>query len=288
MKKIIVILFAAGLFFLPDAVLAGPCTDSSQCNSTQYCFFGTGQCEPQKRDASGCLTADECFTGLCQSNYCVPQCTETSCSNTQYCNGKLCVNKKPVGSLCGGPTQCLESTCSPGGECVAGEFTFQGGDCDADDQCATDEYCSGTRCVRKRANGDGCDSEKQCVSGFCDATNPTSKICSVKSGTIGTTGAARATIVSSLARIDTLFPKEMQKNPDLQKVVGWMIDGVLGIIGTLALVIFLYSGIMWMTAQGKKETVDDAKHTMIYAAIGLFIVFGSYMFVSFIIKSISF
>jgi hypothetical protein len=51
------------------------------------------------------------------------------------------------------------------------------------------------------------------------------------------------------------------------KVMNWM----LGILGVLAVVFFVVSGIFYITANGDQEQIDKAKNIMLYAIIGLVI-----------------
>jgi hypothetical protein len=70
----------------------------------------------------------------------------------------------------------------------------------------------------------------------------------------------------------------------VQTLVGQLILSVMGIIGSLALVIFIYGGIMWMTAGADPGKVKKAKGAMLWAALGLVAVFLSYVVVKFIIE----
>ena len=72
------------------------------------------------------------------------------------------------------------------------------------------------------------------------------------------------------------------------QLVGRIIKAALGIIGTIALIVFLYSGIMWMMAGDNSQTLTKAKQSMIWAALGLFAIFASYMIITYVIKAIAF
>jgi hypothetical protein len=51
------------------------------------------------------------------------------------------------------------------------------------------------------------------------------------------------------------------------RVMNWM----LGILGVLAVVFFVVSGIFYITANGDQEQIDKAKNIMLYAIVGLVI-----------------
>lgn len=73
---------------------------------------------------------------------------------------------------------------------------------------------------------------------------------------------------------------------DPRVIVGLVIKVVLGIVGSLAMVIFIYGGLLWMTSSGNSETITKGRNTLLWAVIGLLVVFGSYTLVNFIIRSL--
>lgn len=96
------------------------------------------------------------------------------------------------------------------------------------------------------------------------------------------------TIGAATGKIDSLLPGDMVKSDNISELVGNAISLLLGIIGSISLIIFLYSGIMWMTAAGNAKKVEDAEKAMIWAALGLFAIFISYVLVKYIIGGMSF
>ena len=73
------------------------------------------------------------------------------------------------------------------------------------------------------------------------------------------------------------------KNPSPQELIGRIINAVLGIVGSIALAMFIYGGFTWMTAAGGAEKVQKGKDILIWAAIGLVVIFASYALVNFVI-----
>ncbi len=59
---------------------------------------------------------------------------------------------------------------------------------------------------------------------------------------------------------------------------------VLGISGSIILLIFFYGGMLWITARGKSEVVQHGKDAMIGAVIGLIIILGAYAGVTLLIS----
>ncbi len=69
-------------------------------------------------------------------------------------------------------------------------------------------------------------------------------------------------------------------------LIGRVIDSVLGIVGSLALVMFVYGGLIWMTAAGNEQSVTKGKNILMWATIGLVVIFTSYALVKFVIQAI--
>ncbi len=70
----------------------------------------------------------------------------------------------------------------------------------------------------------------------------------------------------------------------VQVLIGRVINAVLGVVGSIALLMFVYGGLTWMTSSGSQERVKKGKEIIIWSAIGLIVIFGAYGLVSFIIN----
>jgi hypothetical protein len=68
---------------------------------------------------------------------------------------------------------------------------------------------------------------------------------------------------------------------DVRVIISRIIRAVLGVVGAIFLVMFVYGGVMWMTA-GESKRIDTAKKTLVNAVIGMVIVAFSYSMVSLI------
>lgn len=71
-----------------------------------------------------------------------------------------------------------------------------------------------------------------------------------------------------------------------QELIGKIINAVMGLIGSIALLMFIYGGFTWLTSAGNTEKVKKGKDILVWAAIGLVFIFSSYALVNFIINSI--
>ena len=70
---------------------------------------------------------------------------------------------------------------------------------------------------------------------------------------------------------------------DIPTLIGRVINGVLGVVGSLALLMFIYGGLLWMTSAGSDEKVKKGKDILVWATLGLIVIFTSYALVHFII-----
>lgn len=62
----------------------------------------------------------------------------------------------------------------------------------------------------------------------------------------------------------------------LAGIVGTVIQAFLSLLGVIFLVLIIYAGFNWMTAQGEEEKVTKAKDTLTRAVIGLIITIAAY------------
>ena len=71
-----------------------------------------------------------------------------------------------------------------------------------------------------------------------------------------------------------------------QLLIGRVINSILGVVGSLALVMFVYGGLIWMTSSGSSDQVKKGKDILIWAAIGLVIIFSAYGIIRFVIQGV--
>ena len=82
-------------------------------------------------------------------------------------------------------------------------------------------------------------------------------------------------------------PLGLTGNQPIPELIGRIITAILGLVGSIALLMFIYGGFTWMTAAGKSERVQKGKDIIIWAVIGLVVIFTSYAAVQFIITAIA-
>ena len=76
-------------------------------------------------------------------------------------------------------------------------------------------------------------------------------------------------------------------NIEIPILLGKIINSVLGVVGSLALVMFIYGGITWMLSAGNQEQVTKGKNILIWAAVGIVIIFTSYALVKFVLTTVT-
>jgi hypothetical protein len=69
-----------------------------------------------------------------------------------------------------------------------------------------------------------------------------------------------------------------------QQFIGRVISVIFGLVGSIALLMFVYGGLLWMTSQGNDKQITKGKETLTWAAIGIVVIFSSYALVNYIIN----
>jgi len=153
--------------------------------------------------------------------------------------------------------------------CSPGEYSFEGGTCECSefstetaDEAACNTYCSDN------------DSTKSSWTEIKEEETPEEE--------------GKKTLEGAISAVDTFLGKKPIQgemiSDDAPTVIGNVIKVALGIIGSVALVLFIYGGVTWMTSGGSPERIKKAKNTLIWSVLGLTIIVSSYAIVSAIIK----
>ncbi|HAT03524.1 MAG TPA: hypothetical protein DCS29_01970 [Candidatus Magasanikbacteria bacterium] len=152
-----------------------------------------------------------------------------------------------------------------------------------------------------KAEGEWClTPEKTCVKGAggpCAGSTYASEAECTAAKAATTGGATAATPAADTpAKTDTSYEcKEPDctslKNPlgevkMLPIVFGNIIRALTGIMGSAALLVFVYGGVMWLISGGNAERVKAGTQAMIWAVIGIIVVFSSYAIISLVLKAL--
>lgn len=73
---------------------------------------------------------------------------------------------------------------------------------------------------------------------------------------------------------------------ELPDTIGKLIAALLSVLGVIFLLLIIYSGWTWMTAQGDPKKVDKAKDILITSVVGLIILLSAYAISTFVIETL--
>lgn len=83
----------------------------------------------------------------------------------------------------------------------------------------------------------------------------------------------------------TLNPLGMSTS--IETLIGKIIKSILGIVGTIAFAMFIYSGFLWMVSAGNSDNIQKAQHILVWSTLGIAVIFSSYAIVSFVFDAFS-
>lgn len=70
------------------------------------------------------------------------------------------------------------------------------------------------------------------------------------------------------------------------EIVGRVIKAFLGIIGTISLVIFIYAGFILLTSKGSPDKIKTGQSAIVWASLGILLVFAAYAILKFVFNVI--
>lgn len=73
---------------------------------------------------------------------------------------------------------------------------------------------------------------------------------------------------------------------DINKIMGKLINTAMGILGALALLVFVVGGFLWLTAAGKEDQIKKGTHAMMWAVIGIIVIFSSYAILTLVLRGL--
>lgn len=177
-------------------------------------------------------------------------------------------------------------SCSTAGDCRTGEICSEirvGGDQCVNSSTDAIYYITG------RCSGVGA---VACPTGFsCESISP-GKYCTTNETGMATTMCSGEGELFIDGRCQVPPAESVEWTSPISgtspsKIIGRIIKTVLGVIGAIALLIFVYGGLMWMTAAGSPEKIKKAQTTLVWAVLGLVVIFASYTLVDFIIERLT-
>lgn len=72
---------------------------------------------------------------------------------------------------------------------------------------------------------------------------------------------------------------------DVNKIIGRAIKTGMGIIGSIALAMFIYAGLLWMISGQNSEYASRARNLLVWTSLGLIVILGAYALVDFVFEA---
>jgi hypothetical protein len=100
--------------------------------------------------------------------------------------------------------------------------------------------------------------------------------------------ASAAISVESTGLVETGQDIYGEFDSDIGNTIGaYIITPLLSVVGTLFFLLIIYSGVLWMTANGQSARVQKAKDILTHSVIGLVIVVSAYALTKFLLDAIT-
>lgn len=93
-------------------------------------------------------------------------------------------------------------------------------------------------------------------------------------------GGQNVTVYNPLTGDETIVPAV--------NIIGNIVSAILGILGSITLLMFVLGGVMWLTSVGNDTRLKKARDTLVWATLGLFVIFSSYLILNFILGNLVF
>ena len=97
-------------------------------------------------------------------------------------------------------------------------------------------------------------------------------------------GAGNTQTIGAGATGGTTLPNPLGNINSLAALVGRLIKGILGVVGSLALLMFIYGGMRWILSAGEPKNVALAQSIIKNATIGMLLIFFSYSISSIVLS----
>ena len=77
------------------------------------------------------------------------------------------------------------------------------------------------------------------------------------------------------------------EDSDIRVILGRVIRGFLSIVGSIALLMIIYGGVLWLTSAGNSVRIKKGKEILIWAVLGLGIIFSAYAITNALIQALT-
>lgn len=73
---------------------------------------------------------------------------------------------------------------------------------------------------------------------------------------------------------------------DPRLLIARVINGALSVSGSIALLMFMYGGLLWMTSMGRSESIDKGKRILIWAVVGIIVIASAYVITNAVFQAV--
>jgi len=236
------------------------------------------------------------FTGSCKAGYCdegAKSGDTNVCSDDLWCWQTAIVAKCCESNKCDGPIEnCKDDhlpACPPGFTNGGGSFACVYNCPEYGNSCKTDDDCTkggqNKVCVDLTLNSFSVD--KDFALDACKKLGITRRCEFLSTTTPSSTPSS--TPVEEYKGIPFTIPDATSLNPITattpQKLIGTAIKTIMGLIGSIALVMFVYGGVLWMTAMGNSEREKKGREVIVWSGLGVVVILISYIIVDFVFEA---
>lgn len=162
----------------------------------------------------------------------------------------------------------------------------QGEPCRTNNDCNTgtcaNNACAGCDqilliCMPRSVEGADCIRTSDCVEGLeCGAGGICSRPQQAPAGGAGNQSPAVQQLTNPLG-----------EGADIPEIIARVIKAVLGMVGSIGLLMFVYGGFLWLTAGGNEDRVKKGREVLVWATLGLLVIFSAYAILNFVIGALT-
>lgn len=73
---------------------------------------------------------------------------------------------------------------------------------------------------------------------------------------------------------------------DPRLIIGNIIKAIMSVVGSLALLMFVYGGVIWITSFGESKRIEKGKSILTWAVLGLALIASAYVLVNAVINGL--
>jgi hypothetical protein len=181
---------------------------------------------------------------------------------------------------------CTAGNCGSGGYCGCDVTRTKGYSCIPANttNIATDYTCKSNLCPG--ASG-APDEKKCCIKKSSSSPSASGSPAGSGSPSKGSPSGGSSGGGGTTVNLADLAPVKIEATPEgLAGLIGDVINATLGVVGALALFMFIYGGVYLLSSAGSAEKVKKGKDVITWSIIGIAVILGSYALANFVITGL--